>query len=60
MEAAFDDNIEYTAIATAALKKFFRKLGKTVEGFIQSPTFFSEMDKVLKELELNVDHPTVW
>ena len=59
METLFDKNVEYTAIETAALKKFFRKLGDTVEGFILSPTFSRDMDKVLKELQLDVDQNTI-
>ena len=60
MEKLYNQNIEYTSVVTTGLRKFFRKMGPSLESFILSPSFFGDMDEVLKKLKIDADRQTVW
>ena len=60
MENLFDKNVEYTSMITTGLRKFFRRMGRSLDSFVTSPSFFREMDMVMKNLKLDADHQTVW
>ena len=60
MENSGNVDKEMINLDVMILKKFFRSLGEDLTYFIASPTFFRDMDKILKRMRLQIPHHTIW